>query len=288
MTAATIIMPTFNHGGTIRFAVDSVRAQTLTNFELFIVGDGVPEDCKPLIRALEAEDGRIRFFDFPKHERRGEPNRHEVLQQATGRIVCYLCDRDLWLPDHLARMDRMLQDADFAHALSMHVLPEGRYRFFAVDLARPIYRRIMLEQGNRVSFSSVAHTLEIYRKLPEGWTTTPAGVATDWYMFRKFLALETCRAVSGTYPSAITFPSPPRLSWAEAERIAELEQWVDRVATSAGREAVVVDLLQRAVAAHNEGMQGVLSRHYAVERLVNAVPGGANILRRILRRNNGT
>ena len=279
MTTVTIIMPTFNHGGTIQYAINSVLAQTLTDFELFIMGDGVPEASKPVIKSLVDSDDRIRFFDFPKHERRGEPHRHEALQKARGRIVCYMCDRDLWLPDHLERMELLLQEADFAHSLAVHILPQGEYRFFPVDLSLSIHRRMMLEQDNRVPFSCAAHTMEIYRALPEGWATTPAGMATDWHMFRKFLSLESCRAVSGNYPSAITFPSPPRLDWPDEERIQELVMWSKKLSTLEGRHAVVVDLLQRAISAQHEGLERVQKHHFVLDKMIDSAP----LLRRAVR-----
>ena len=95
---ATVVIPTFDHGPLLGLAVDSALRQSVP-VEVFIVGDGVPEAHKAFIRDLTAGDARVRFFDHPKSPGRGEAYRHAALAQARGEIVCYLCDRDLWLAD---------------------------------------------------------------------------------------------------------------------------------------------------------------------------------------------
>ena len=56
-------------------AVDSVLRQTVRDLEVFIIGDGVHDVTREAARALEKTDPRVRFFDHPKHARRGEPCR---------------------------------------------------------------------------------------------------------------------------------------------------------------------------------------------------------------------
>src|SRR5215470_11759580 len=73
--------------------------------EIFILGDGVDDKVRAAVRALQAADSRIRFFDMPKGPRRGELNRDRVLREARSAIVCYACDDDLWLPGHLQSME---------------------------------------------------------------------------------------------------------------------------------------------------------------------------------------
>lgn len=233
---ATIIIPTNDHGMLLRYPLQSLQRQTVREFEVLLIGDGVPPDVKPALLELVSQDDRFRFIDHPKHSRRGEPYRHEALLHARGRIVCYLCDRDLWMPDHLEQMLALLSVADFAHSLPLHVLPEGNFRTFPIDLGFEGYRQMMLSvNDNRIPFSCFAHTLKAYRSLKEGWATTPENLWTDLHMFRKFFADHELRGASGILPTAVTFPSPPRKGWSESDRIAELEAWWQRLGTAAGR-----------------------------------------------------
>ncbi len=255
---ATVVIPTFDHGPLISLAVDSALRQSVP-VEVFIIGDGVPEAHKPFLHELAAREPRVRFFDHPKSSGRGERYRHAALAHAQGEIVCYLCDRDLWLPDHVAQLLALLQGADFAHSLPLHVR-DGQVLFFPLDLAHPAYRSQVLRRGNRVPLSCAGHTLSFYRSLPEGWSDTPHGLPTDWHMFRKFLFRPECRCASGVLPTAITFPSPPRKDWPPQARMSELQAWQERIVDPVQRQALVLQLLQMAIKARDQELAAYLGR----------------------------
>jgi glycosyltransferase involved in cell wall biosynthesis len=243
---ATVIIPTFNHGLTLELAVRSALAQSVP-VEVYIVGDGVPDANKPAIRDLVAGDPRVTFFDHPKHESRGEPYRHAAIAAARGRIICYLCDRDIWLPDHVAGIDEMLRDADFCHSLPLHIFPGEDLRFYALDLQIPIHRYTMVNLWNRIPLSCAAHRRDFYHELEDGWSSTPQGELTDWHFFKKFVRRRDCRAVSGVTPTALTFPTGPRPGWTDDRRLAEMEVWHGRIASEASRQALTVDFLKKAL-----------------------------------------
>ena len=255
---ATVVLPTFDHGPLISLAVDSALAQSVP-VEVFIIGDGVPDSHKPLLHEMAERDPRVRFFDHPKSSGRGERYRHEALEHARGEIVCYLCDRDLWLPEHVAQMLALLQMADFAHSLPLHVNPK-QVSFFSVDLAYRAFRAQVRWRGNRIPLSCAGHSLSFYRRLAEGWSDTPPGVPTDWHMFRKFLSHPECRCASGTLPTAITFPSPPRKDWAPEVRLAELQTWQARIIDPAQRQMLLLHLLQMAIKQRDHELARLLER----------------------------
>jgi glycosyltransferase involved in cell wall biosynthesis len=229
MIQATVIVPTFDHGPTLRYSVGSALTQTVADVEVFIVGDGVPAGAREVIAELLRLDPRVRFFDHPKHSSRGEPYRHAALAEARGRVVCYLADDDLYLPNHVETMLSLLADADFAHAFPLRVEADGTLGFWPVNLALPEYRRHLLHVENRIPTTAAAHTLEVYRRLERGWEAPPAGVPTDLHMWRKFLAQPAARFIGSYVPTVLVFPSPFRNGWSIAERVAELERWTVRL-----------------------------------------------------------
>ena len=258
---ATVLIPTHDHGPTLRYALDSLKWQTFPDFEAYIIGDGVPEALKPTVGALVAKDGRFHYLDNPKHVRRGEPYRHEALLRARDGFVCYLCDRDIWLPEHLEQIWALLQSADFSHSLPVHILPDGGYRAFPVDLSYDLYRHIMCTLAdNRIPFSCFAHRLDAYRRLADGWTTTPEGQWTDLHMFRKFFADHRLRGVSGLSPTAATLPSPPRKDWTGMQRLTELESWWRRLGDAAGRAEFAQTALKATIHAQRAEL-ALMSRH---------------------------
>lgn len=246
MLAATVLIPTHNHGPLLRQAVTCALTQTITEIEVFIIGDGVSELTRAVVMELRQEP-RIRFFDHPKSPRTGEPYRHAALAEAQGEIVCYLADDDLWLPQHIETMRRLLAAADFAHAPYFMVDGEGVLRApMTADLALPYYRDQMLAGTNYIPLCCGAHTLEFYRRLPHGWRTTPLGTPTDLYMWQQILAYPGCRAISSLRPTALNFPAPLRRDWSMAQRAAELETWRRRI----GEPDFLLDLLASAVRDH--------------------------------------
>lgn len=230
MLRATVLVPTHDHGPTLVHSVGTALAQTVSDIEVIVVGDGVDDIARDIVADLQRGDSRVRFMDFPKGPRYGEIHRHTALAKARGRIVCYLSDDDLWLPNHVAVMESLLQgDVGFAHTLPLWIGPTGRLAYWSVDLAIPYYRDQTLADRNWVPLSSGGHTLDVYRRLPLGWSTTPTGLTgTTTYMWQKLLR-SGCGVVSGTQPTVLVFPSSERTGWPIERRVHELEPWRQHV-----------------------------------------------------------
>jgi hypothetical protein len=238
MTAATVLIPTHEHVEPLRLAVASVREQTLQDFELFIVGDGVGDATRTLVAELAAADPRICFFDFPKGPRKGEIHRHAALQHARGRFVAYLGDDDCWMPHHLATLDALLADADFGHTMQVGIDAERRIIPLPAALEHSGLRARMLgELYNRFDLTFAGHTLAAYRRLPHGWRTTPPEFPwTDLYMWRQFLAEPWCRARSAMVPTGINTWTHLRPHLSDRERAEDLAYWRAQAATPEFRE----------------------------------------------------
>ena len=240
---ATILIPTHDHGPTLRASVASALAQTCP-VEVFIIGDGVPRETYSIVAEFAQADQPIRFFDHPKGPRNGEAYRHAALQEAQGRIVCYLSDDDLYLPDHVHVMEHLLQDADFAHALPVEVRLDRSLVVRTVDLEVPAFQRELLEGRNRIPLSCGAHTLSAYRELEQGWSTTPLGEFPDLYMWCKFLRHPGFRFRAAATPTFLGFPAQPRKHHTGEQRYQELHSWLDQVKDESG----VARLSQRILA----------------------------------------
>jgi GalNAc5-diNAcBac-PP-undecaprenol beta-1,3-glucosyltransferase len=222
--AATVLVPTHSHGRLLGPAVRSALAQTVQDLEVLVVGDGPTEETRACARALAASDARVQYHEFEKGERHGELHRHRVLtDHARGDAVLYLSDDDLWFEDHAERLLGLLGEADFAHALSCWLLPDGRAQATILDVAKPFHREAVRSGVQTPSLTVAGHTMAAYRRLPHGWRTTPAEVSTDSWMWRQFLDQDWVRAASGTAPTVVHLPSPVRKDWSLERRMAELE-----------------------------------------------------------------
>lgn len=94
----SIIIPAYNVAQYITEALDSVLAQTLTNYEVIVINDGSP-DTTELERVLEAYREHIVYV---KQENRGVSGaRNTGLRLARADFVAQLDPDDSWLPNYL-------------------------------------------------------------------------------------------------------------------------------------------------------------------------------------------
>jgi len=244
---ATVLIPTTgDRGPLLPYSVGSVLRQTIEEIEIFVMGDGVTESTRQTISKLIDGDPRIRFFDHPKNERRGEIHRHAALAEARGRIVCYLCDRDLMLPDHVETLLAALADSDFAHTMIYFMSENGpRFRLRS-DVTDESDRSAIASGTPKLPLSFVGHTLEMYRKLPYGWRTTPEGIFTDHYMWQQFLAHPECRAASSDRPTILYLPRGGHPGWPVERRLTELADWHRKLSQREGLESFTSRLVKAA------------------------------------------
>jgi hypothetical protein len=225
---ASVVVPTTgDRSALLAHSVGSVLAQTVDDLEVLVVGDGAAPATEDWARSV---DPRVRWFGFPKDASRGEVNRHRVLTgSARGEIVLYLCDRDLWLPGHVAEMQRVLAGADFGHTMRFVVDEDDRPQApHTLDLRRAEDRARAAWSTNVLPLSMAGHTLAAYRRLPHGWRTTPPDRPTDRHMWVQFLDQPDVRVASSAWPTVVSFKRPG--SWTVAQRLEVLERWSPRLA----------------------------------------------------------
>lgn len=102
--AVSVIMNCHNSARDLRAALDSVMAQTLTDYEI-VFWDNASTDASPGIAQSYGE--KVRYFRGASVVPLGE-GRNLALAQARGRCVAFLDCDDLWLPDKLQRQLRLV------------------------------------------------------------------------------------------------------------------------------------------------------------------------------------
>lgn len=100
MPAVSIVMPAYNVEAFIADALDSVLAQTFTDFEVLVVDDGATDGSRGIAERYAAQDPRVRLFI---HENRGlAAARNTALRNSSGHYIALLDSDDLWEPGFLA------------------------------------------------------------------------------------------------------------------------------------------------------------------------------------------
>ena len=102
----SVIVPAYNAAAYIGGALESVFAQTFTDYEVIVVNDGSP-DTGELERALAPYEGRVVYV---RQENRGPSGaRNTAIRAARGRYVALLDSDDAWLPTYLAEQVGVLE-----------------------------------------------------------------------------------------------------------------------------------------------------------------------------------
>src|SRR5687767_6439904 len=125
MPRISVITATYNRPEVLRFAIESVRRQTLSNWEHIIVGDACSDETEALVRSID--DPRVRFVNRSRNFGEQSGPNNDGLRLATGELVAYLNHDDLWFPDHLASLaaERDAVDADLVFAPPVGVDARG-------------------------------------------------------------------------------------------------------------------------------------------------------------------
>jgi len=99
MPRVSVIIPTYNRKEYVQEAIDSVLAQTYTDYEIIVIDDGSSDVTGEALRARYGD--RIRYI---WQENQGESAaRNYGIGISQGEFVALLDSDDLWLPDKLAK-----------------------------------------------------------------------------------------------------------------------------------------------------------------------------------------
>ncbi len=105
----SVCIPTFNHGHFLKDAIDSVLAQTYTDFELVVVDNCSTDDTARVVRAYVARDRRIRYVRNPVNVG-AQNNLNRCIELASGEYVNILCADDMLEPTALQELVRAFED----------------------------------------------------------------------------------------------------------------------------------------------------------------------------------
>jgi glycosyltransferase involved in cell wall biosynthesis len=238
---ATIIIPTYRHSYTLDLSIESALNQTIEDIEVIVLGDGVDDATRAVVDRYWRHDPRVRFMDLPKGPNHGEEYRNDAVLAARAPIVGYLCDDDLFFPEHVEDMLKLLGGADFAHSLNGYFRPDGTFDPYPADLSDPACLAWHERWGrNGVSLTGAFHTVDAFLRLPQRWYVPEPDQMIDHAMWRIFFAQPWLRAATSERVTTVQLPShlDGRVTWTPDERRRELEQWAARISMPGERAAI--------------------------------------------------
>ena len=148
MPKVSIIVPIYNVEKYLGKCVDSILAQTFTDYELFLVDDGSPDNCGAICDRYAEKDGRIKVI----HKENGglSDARNVAIDVASGEYLSFIDSDDYIDPDMIASMyDALIDtDSDMAVCGMESFDDEGNIS----DMYKPHDRRMVFEGEARCEF----------------------------------------------------------------------------------------------------------------------------------------
>lgn len=174
----SIIIPTYNHAKFLRTALDSIIAQTISDWEVIVVNNYSQDETVSVVNSYK--DPRIKLVNFSNN---GiiSASRNYGISIAKAPLIAFLDSDDLWYPNKLSSsLNKLAQGYDFVCHAEVWVGPGVRRReiFYGPD-TRATYRSLLLE-GNCISTSAVVVKREWMERVG-GFSIQPEFVTAEDY-----------------------------------------------------------------------------------------------------------
>ncbi|MGW6545007.1 glycosyltransferase [Streptomyces massasporeus] len=179
----SVICPTYNRSRAILPTLESVRAQTMRDWEMLVVSDASDDDTDAVVSSLAARDRRIRLLRTERFGSQSGPT-NIALREAAGNFIAYLDHDDHWQPDHLLRLWEAFDDgARFVATRARKVNAAGAVTATAHPLTMCWHPEIQL-MSPLFENSCAGHAAGLAEKVG-GWRESPVGLE-DWDLWLRF------------------------------------------------------------------------------------------------------
>ena len=165
----TVVVPAFNAERLIGVTIESVVAQSFTDWEMLVVDDCSSDRTSEVVDKWSRKDERIRLISLPRNFGGPAGPRNEGVRQARGRYVAFLDSDDIWHPEKLHLQIQVLQNnnvdfvcskmSDFSDESEISFCKADSFSLKSINFSQESYR-------NRIPSSSVIASTELLRRYP--------------------------------------------------------------------------------------------------------------------------
>ena len=158
----SIIMAAYNANKTIRNAIESILAQTYTNWELLVVDDCSRDDTATVVSTYS--DPRIRLLQNSQNSG-VSISRKKGMEAAQGEWIAVLDSDDAWMPDKLEKQMKLAHEtgAELIFTGSSFMDNDGHTIDWQLHVPPVLSYRKLLKQ-NLISNSSVLVKASLYKQ----------------------------------------------------------------------------------------------------------------------------
>lgn len=116
----SIITPNYNSEKYIRETIESVQAQTYTNWEMLVIDDCSTDGSLKILKELSEKDNRVKIL-LNKRNSGAAVSRNFGLREAKGKWIAFLDSDDLWKPDKLEKQLCFMTENDYSGSYTLSI-----------------------------------------------------------------------------------------------------------------------------------------------------------------------
>lgn len=190
MCKVSVIIPTYNRGKLLVEAVNSLRNQTFTDFEIIIVDDGSTDHTKEVVDDAINKNPELKIIYVYQENSGPSVARNKGIDISNGEYITFLDSDDIYLPDKLeVQFNAFLDFPDYAMCFTNYLAMDDLGNIL-VDKSQPdillsgkIYPELLFFKGTTITCPSVMVKAEIIRK--EGGFDTSMHICEDLDLWRR-------------------------------------------------------------------------------------------------------
>lgn len=144
----SVITPSYNCAAHIGKTIESIQAQTYSNWELLITDDCSTDESCSIIEDYVRKDNRIKLFALDKNSGAGVA-RNNSIKKASGRFIAFCDSDDRWYPQKLEKQLSFMLEKDCALSYTSYDVTDetGKLTGFVRCLQHITYAQIIRDDG---------------------------------------------------------------------------------------------------------------------------------------------
>ena len=159
LSLISIITPSYNSATYIGKTIESIQAQTYTNWELLITDDCSSDDSRVVIQSYANKDPRIKLIVLEKNSGAGVA-RNKSIAAAKGRYIAFCDSDDRWYPDKLEKQLAYMNAKDCAMSHTSYMTCDENDRITGIVICRKKETLNSMCKDDKMGFLTVMYDTE--------------------------------------------------------------------------------------------------------------------------------